>query len=97
MPRNRAAQPRCSRHRRTYVLVNTFFICSCLNSVGGNTATGHEEGHVSKNSTNFAYGAGVIINPMENIAVNIGYEGTQADMDGHKSMNGFNIGVGYRF
>ncbi|QXB04808.1 Ail/Lom family outer membrane beta-barrel protein [Providencia rettgeri] len=68
-----------------------------VNSVGGNTATGHEEGHVSKNSTNFAYGAGVIINPMENIAVNIGYEGTQADMDGHKSMNGFNISVGYRF
>lgn len=52
----------------------------------------------SENSTSFAYGAGVIINPHENISANIGYEGTRIKLnDKHYGINGFNIGVGYRF
>lgn len=44
------------------------------------------------------YGAGVQINPIENVAIDIGYEGSSID-DGNKShtINGFNIAVGYRF
>lgn len=51
----------------------------------------------SYKSTSFAYGAGVIINPIENLTVNVGYEGTTADLDDNYSINGFNIGIGYRF
>lgn len=52
--------------------------------------------------TNFAYGAGVIINPISNLSVNAGYEGTRLTVfdEGdhkHSRINGFNIGVGYRF
>ncbi|ARU92686.1 Ail/Lom family outer membrane beta-barrel protein [Tatumella citrea] len=44
------------------------------------------------------YGAGVQINPMENIAIDIGYEGSSfKDVEKTLSINGFNIGVGYRF
>ncbi|MGC6388431.1 Ail/Lom family outer membrane beta-barrel protein [Ewingella sp. S1.OA.A_B6] len=52
----------------------------------------------SQSKTSFMYGAGVQINPIENVAVDIGYEGSSID-DGNKShaINGFNIGVGYRF
>lgn len=52
---------------------------------------------VSEKSTSFAYGAGVIINPTENFSINAGYEGTTADLNGDVSLNGFNVGVGYRF
>lgn len=49
-------------------------------------------------STNFAYGAGVIINPTENTSINVGYEGSRAsEFDKNYSINGFTIGVGYRF
>lgn len=68
-----------------------------INSVGGNKPDGHSEGHISKNSTNLAYGAGIIINPAEYLSVSAGYEGSRADLDGQKSVNGFNISVGYRF
>ena len=51
----------------------------------------------SEKSTAFAYGVGVIINPAETLSVNIGYERTQYDIKGDRSINGFNIGVGYRF
>ena len=54
-------------------------------------------GSESYKSTSFAYGAGIIINPLENLTVNVGYEGTTADLDDNYSINGFNIGVGYRF
>ena len=48
--------------------------------------------------TNFAYGAGVSINPVENIAINIGYEGSSSKFDNKRTnFNGFNIGVGYKF
>lgn len=54
--------------------------------------------HADDKSTDFAYGAGMIINPVENFVVTLGYEGNKlnvADVD--SSINGFNIGVGYRF
>ncbi|WP_413725821.1 Ail/Lom family outer membrane beta-barrel protein [Sodalis sp. RH16] len=50
-------------------------------------------------STGFMYGAGIQINPRHNITVDIGYEGSRAkDNDNDRySINGFNVGVGYRF
>lgn len=52
----------------------------------------------SKRNNNFAYGAGIIVNPTENIVINAGYEGSRAHIAGEKfNINGFNIGVGYRF
>ncbi|EOW7727199.1 Ail/Lom family protein, partial [Escherichia coli] len=32
-----------------------------------------------------------------NMSVNVGYEGTKADIYGKHSVNGFTVGVGYRF
>lgn len=52
---------------------------------------------LSEKSTSFAYSAGVQFNPTEELAVNVGYEGTNADIDGSHSINGWNVGVGYRF
>lgn len=52
---------------------------------------------ISEKSTSFAYGAGVQFNPTPELAINVGYEGTNADLDGNRSINGFNVGVGYRF
>lgn len=56
----------------------------------------------SEKKTNFAYGAGVIINPTSNLSVNAGYEGTRLTISDegeheHAQVNGFNVGVGYRF
>ncbi len=57
---------------------------------------GEESGNQKK--TSFMYGAGFQVNPMENLAVDIGYEGSSLDAGGkNRSINGFNIGVGYRF
>lgn len=57
-----------------------------------------ESGSESYNSNNFAYGAGFIINPIKDVAINVGYEGSRTKMDSTKmSVNGFNVGVGYRF
>lgn len=51
-----------------------------------------------ESKTSFAYGVGLSLNPIENVAVNVGYEGTHAKYDGDKiKFNGFNIGVGYTF
>ncbi|MFC6376996.1 Ail/Lom family outer membrane beta-barrel protein [Tatumella terrea] len=46
----------------------------------------------------FMYGAGIQINPVNNVAIDIGYEGTSIN-DDYKThaINGFNIGIGYRF
>ncbi|XBS70182.1 Ail/Lom family outer membrane beta-barrel protein [Acerihabitans sp. KWT182] len=56
------------------------------------------ESHKSKA---FMYGAGVIINPMQNLSLELGYEASSAkfkDSDNKRySINGFNAGVGYRF
>ncbi|WP_300002765.1 Ail/Lom family outer membrane beta-barrel protein [uncultured Cedecea sp.] len=49
------------------------------------------------NATSVAYGAGVVINPMQNLSVNIGYERTNSKSDDHISLNGVNIGAGFRF
>lgn len=58
----------------------------------------HKKRQNSESSTTFAYGAGLILNPLENISANIGYEGTRIKLnDKHYGINGFNIGVGYRF
>ncbi|EBU9317221.1 Ail/Lom family outer membrane beta-barrel protein [Salmonella enterica subsp. enterica serovar Muenchen] len=54
----------------------------------------------SATKTAFAYGAGVQFNPVENIAVTLGYEGSSFKSGNGTdsfSPNGFNIGVGYRF
>jgi len=57
---------------------------------------GSETGNIKK--TSLMYGVGVQINPMDNVAVDIGYEASSLD-DGGQSydINGFNIGIGYRF
>lgn len=52
---------------------------------------------ISEKSTSFAYGAGVQFNPTAELAINVGYEGTNADLQGDHSINGWNVGVGYRF
>ncbi|HBA9262845.1 TPA: Ail/Lom family outer membrane beta-barrel protein [Escherichia coli] len=67
------------------------------NSVGADESDGYLSESVSKKSTDFAYAAGVIINPRGNMSVNVGYEGTKADIYGKHSVNGFTVGVGYRF
>jgi putative virulence related protein PagC len=51
----------------------------------------------SWDSTSFAWGAGVLITPTEDLTVSVGYEGTRADFDGSVSINGVNLTVGYRF
>ncbi|ANS44819.1 Ail/Lom family outer membrane beta-barrel protein [Serratia inhibens] len=57
---------------------------------------GDESG--SEKKTSLMYGAGFQLNPMENLAIDIGYEGSRLNIDGRNlSINGFNIGVGYRF
>jgi len=54
-----------------------------------------EQTDVSK--TSFAYGAGVVINPTDSLSVNVGYEGTRVKFNDDVTVNGFNIGLGYRF
>ncbi|WP_434461487.1 Ail/Lom family outer membrane beta-barrel protein [Serratia plymuthica] len=57
---------------------------------------GEESG--SQKKTSFMYGVGFQVNPMENLAFDVGYEGSRLDVNGRNfSINGFNIGVGYRF
>lgn len=46
----------------------------------------------SARKTSLAWGAGVQFNPMENVVIDVGYEGSNA-----MKLNGFNLGVGYRF
>lgn len=63
---------------------------------GGYTDMGNFRGN--KNSTNLVYSAGLQINASDNVTLDIAYEGSQIN-DGGKnhSVNGFNIGLGYRF
>ncbi|MBK5142924.1 Ail/Lom family outer membrane beta-barrel protein [Budviciaceae bacterium BWR-B9] len=67
------------------------------NSVGADEDDGHLKGSLSNNSTEFAYGAGVIINPTDYLSFNVGYEGSKLDLMGSHSINGFNVGIGYKF
>ncbi len=64
------------------------------NSLIDFTQSSEEE---KKSTTSVAYGAGIAINPTENMSVNIGYEGTTVKYDDNVSINGLNIGIGYRF
>ena len=59
---------------------------------------GGYSGEHSENATSLAWGAGVMFNPVENLSLNVGYEGTDANYWGKDhAINGFNVGVGYRF
>ncbi|EGW7511824.1 Ail/Lom family outer membrane beta-barrel protein [Salmonella enterica] len=49
---------------------------------------------ISSRKTGFAWGAGVQMNPLENIVIDVGYEGSNISST---KINGFNVGVGYRF
>ena len=51
-----------------------------------------------QNKASLMYGIGLQINPVEYLAVDIGYEGSRVKVDNtNHSINGFNIGVGYSF
>lgn len=52
---------------------------------------------ISEKSTSFAWGVGMVMNPTDNMSINVGYEGTRADLQGNYSINGFSVGMGYRF
>lgn len=70
-------------------------IATWENKVSGNN---YPDQYIKSTKTHFVYGAGVQINPIDNVAIDIGYEGSSVDVDNKKyTTNGFNIGVGYRF
>lgn len=48
----------------------------------------------SESRTGFAWGLGVQFNPTDNVVLDVGYEGSKIDA---MKVNGFNLGVGYRF
>lgn len=49
-------------------------------------------------STSLMYSAGIQINPVHNMVIDVAYEGSKLDDGGRDlSINGFNVGVGYRF
>ncbi|AUZ05430.1 enterobacterial virulence outer membrane protein [Vitreoscilla sp. C1] len=54
--------------------------------------------NIDNKDTNVMYGAGVQYNPAPNWSVDVGYESSRVN-DGYdkRSMNAFNVGVGYRF
>lgn len=56
-----------------------------------------EVDNISK--TELAYGAGVVVNPTQNFAINVGYEGTSWKHAEEKrlNLNGWNVSLGYRF
>lgn len=49
---------------------------------------------LSSRKTGFAWGAGIQMNPQENMIIDVGYEGSNISST---KINGFNVGVGYRF
>ena len=62
---------------------------------GSNRST---DQNIQSTKTFLMYGAGVQINPIDNIAIDIGYEASSVNVSDKKfTTNGFNIGVGYRF
>lgn len=57
---------------------------------------GEESG--KQNKASLMYGIGLQINPVEYLAIDIGYEGSRLNAgDKNHSINGFNIGLGYSF
>ncbi|PHM71853.1 Ail/Lom family outer membrane beta-barrel protein [Xenorhabdus kozodoii] len=58
----------------------------------------HYSWNINKESTHFAYGAGVEFNPIQNLSLYAGYEGSSAKYSSKdQGINGFNVGLGYRF
>ncbi|MDC7867401.1 PagC [Pantoea ananatis] len=52
----------------------------------------------SETTNALAYGAGIIINPVDYLSVTLGYEGSRTRVEGEqRAVNGVNLGVGYRF
>lgn len=51
-------------------------------------------GKISSRKSGVAWGAGLQMNPLENIVIDVGYEGSNISST---KINGFNVGVGYRF
>ncbi|SUW62492.1 Attachment invasion locus protein precursor [Buttiauxella agrestis] len=68
------------------------------NYEGGNTYEDMGRYSGKNDSTSLVYSAGVQINPLPNFVIDVAYEGSNLD-DGASdhSLNGFNVGVGYRF
>ncbi|AKS09899.1 Ail/Lom family outer membrane beta-barrel protein [Pseudomonas trivialis] len=53
---------------------------------------------MNEKKSNFVYGAGLQINPLENFTVDVSYEGSHLKVADKKlAMNGFSLGLGYRF
>lgn len=66
------------------------------NSVRADKPGGNQTFNGSSVSTNFAYAAGVSINQVENLSLNVGYEGSRPEYwNTTYSINSFS--VGYRF
>lgn len=56
------------------------------------------ETRLNENKAGLMYGAGIQINPLDNLAVDIGYEGSRLKVaDKNMTINGFNVNFGYRF
>ncbi|EAR6352913.1 Ail/Lom family outer membrane beta-barrel protein [Salmonella enterica] len=51
-------------------------------------------GSLSGNKTEFSYGAGFQFNPVNNVAIDVAYEGSTG---GDYKTNGFIVGIGYKF
>ncbi|MEA9391465.1 Ail/Lom family outer membrane beta-barrel protein [Acerihabitans sp. TG2] len=77
--------------------VNVFDVKTTQKPNKGNDNSDNKSAHFR--TTSFMYGAGIQINPIKNLALDIGYEGTQKNLGNNSTlkMNGFNVGVGYRF
>ncbi|WP_392565423.1 Ail/Lom family outer membrane beta-barrel protein [Utexia brackfieldae] len=65
------------------------------------TSSGYEDlGNLStkENRGSVVYGVGLQVNPIDNLAVDLSYEGTQVKINGKNyNINAFVVGVGYRF
>ncbi|EOS96459.1 Ail/Lom family outer membrane beta-barrel protein [Erwinia tracheiphila] len=59
---------------------------------------GDDNLYMMKHTTNFAWGGGLQINPVDYLVVDLGYEGTRGKIQGKNyTMSGFTIGMGYSF
>lgn len=56
------------------------------------------DSYASENKASLMYGVGLQINPVEYLAIDIGYEGSRVEAGNQNhAINGFNIGLGYSF
>lgn len=68
------------------------------NSVGADATDGHLSITSSTHTVKLAYAAGVVINPINSLSINMGYEGSRTDLYGkNKTINGLMVGIGWRF